>query len=260
MRIVRILYATLLAGALGAGCDGCKKTARRRRSGGSGGAATATGPQLLPIGMADPFAPPKNDAAKLHRDRLRGAASRRSRRWRSPRCKTSSTDAPDWTPARWALVRALVMGERWDDALKQWEELLARDFVGVRRQARQGQRARQAAHAAAVAEVRGAAGALSRGLRRGLDKGFFFVARTRSAAEPQFAAGVTEAPLSLRQEVFHYDPDGKRFRRVSDTDGRAFAIDRSPDGKSLLFLVAPQAAPRKRRSTRSSIRASACSI
>ena len=75
---------------------------------------------------------------------------------------------------------------------------------------------------------------------RGLDKGFFFVARTRSAVEPQFADGATEAPLSLRQEVFHYDPDTKRFRRLTDSDGRAFAIDRAPDGKNLMFLLAPR--------------------
>src|SRR5262249_16992574 len=75
---------------------------------------------------------------------------------------------------------------------------------------------------------------------RGLDKGFFFVARTRGAVEPAFDNGAVEAPLQLKQEVFHYDPDSKRFRRVTDSEGRAFAIDRAPDGKSLLFVVAPK--------------------
>jgi hypothetical protein len=74
----------------------------------------------------------------------------------------------------------------------------------------------------------------------GLERGFFFVARTRAATEPTFAAGTVEAPLSLRQEAFHYDPDTRRFRRLTATDGHVFAVNRAPDGKSLTFLVAPK--------------------
>ena len=188
--------------------------------------------------MADPFTPPKNDAAKLWKPVNRAQAEEAAGGVAA--LQNVVGDTPDWTPARWALVRALVMGERWDDALKQWEELLARDFVAFAGKLDKGKdydklhTQPQWPKFAEVQERYRAAYAA------GLDKGFFFVARTRSAAEPQFAAGVTEAPLSLRQEVFHYDPDGKRFRRVSDTEGRAFAVDRSPDGKSLLFLVAPK--------------------
>jgi hypothetical protein len=150
------------------------------------------------------------------------------------------TDAPDWTAARWGLVRALIMGERWDDALKQWEELLARDFVGYAGKLDKGKEMEKL-HATPLWPKFGEVQERYRApYAAGLDKGFFFVARTRSAQEPQFGGGATEAPLSLRQEVFHYDPDGKRFRRASDTDGRAFAVDRSTDGKSLLLLVAPR--------------------
>ena len=149
-------------------------------------------------------------------------------------------DTPDWTPARWGLLRGLVMAERYDDALEQWEELLRRDFVAMAGKLDKGKE---------MEKLRGAPqwpkfGELQERYRtayaRGLDKGFFFVARTRSAVEPLFANGATETPLALKQEIFHYDPDGKRFRRLSDSEGRAFAIDRTPDGKSLLFLLAPK--------------------
>src|SRR6185369_1331768 len=120
MRLVRILYATLLAGALGAGCDGCKKTPGGAASGGSGGAATGGAPQLLQIGMADPFAPPKGDAAKLIETGY-AALKQKKPQVAIAALQNVVTDAPDWTTARWALVLALIMGERYDDALKQWE-------------------------------------------------------------------------------------------------------------------------------------------
>ena len=194
---------------------------------------------MLQIGMADPFTPPKNDAAKLV-DTGYIALKQKKAPVAIAALQNVVGDTPDWTPARWALVRALVMGERYDDALKEWEELLARDFVAFAGKLDKSKEFEKLRATPLWPKFGEAEGRYRTAYAQGLDKGFFFVARTRSAVEPQFAAGVVEAPLSLRQEVFHYDPDGKRFRRVSDTDGRSFAIDRAPDGKSLLFLVAPK--------------------
>ena len=239
MRLLRIVYATVLATALGTGCDGCKRTAGSAAPAASGGSATPKGPPLLQVGMADPFATPKNDAAKLWET---GSIALRQKR--APvaiaALQNVVSDAPDWTPARWALVRALVMGERYDDAVKQWDELVARDFVGAAGKldkAKEFDKLRASTQWPKFHEIEERYRAP---YARGLDKGFFFVARTHSAVEPQFADGATEAPLSLRQEVFHYDPDAKRFRRLTDTGGHAFAIGRAPDGKSLLFLEAPR--------------------
>jgi hypothetical protein len=232
--------STLLAGVLiAAAAGGCKKSSGPSSTGGAGGAATAGAPATLPVGMIAPFAQPKNDAAKLA-DTGYLALRQKKAPVAIAALQNVVNDTPDWTPARWALVRALIMGERYDDALKEWEQLLARDYFGAAGKLDKGKELDKL-HASPqwpkfgelVERYRSA-------YAQGLDKGFFFVARTRSAVEPAFAAGVTEAPLALRQEIFHYDPDGKRFRRVSDTDGRAFAVDRSPDGKSLLFLVAPR--------------------
>jgi hypothetical protein len=228
----------LLVGAVGGGCDGCKKSSGGGTAGGGGGAGTASQPEAKPVGMVDPFAPPKGDAAKLV---LTGQIALRNKKGQVAIAAMQNvvSDAPDWTVARWGLVRGLVMAERWDDALKEWEELLRRDFgyAGKLDKGKDFEKLRaqpQWPKFGAVQEK------IRAEYARGLDKGFFFVARTRSAVEPQFAAGATETALSLRQEVFHYDPDAKRFRRLFDSDGHAFAISRSPDGKSLLVLMAPK--------------------
>lgn len=233
-----MLYTTLLAGAIGAGCDGCKKTPGGAPAATGSAAATKSGPAMLQIGMVDPFAPPKNDAAKLANTGYI-ALEQKKAPVAIAAFQNVVGDTPDWTPARWALVRALVMGERYDDALAQWQELLARDFfagAGKLDKSKAFEALRASAAWPRFGEVQERYRAA---YAQGLDKGFFFVARTRSAVEPQFASGATDAPLNLRQEIFHYDPDGKRFRRVGDSDGRAFAIDRAPDGKSLLVLLAP---------------------
>ncbi len=239
MRFGRTLYVVALAGVIGGGCDGCRRRSTGEPSGGGSGAATATTPATQPIGMVDPFAPPKNDAAKLMET---GYIALRQKKAPVAIAALQNVvdDTPDWTPARWALFRALVMAERWDDALHRWEELLARDYVGVAGKldkSKEFERLRASPQWPKFGELQERYRPL---YARGLDKGFFFVARTHSAVEPAFPDGVLETALSLRQEVFHYDPDGKRFRRLSDTGGRAFAIDRAPDGKSLLFLVAPK--------------------
>ncbi len=238
MRPVRTLYLTLLAVALGAGCESCKKTPGGAAPA-SGGSAAANGPALLQMGMADPFAPPKNDAAKLW-----DTGSTALRQKKAPvaiaALQNVVTDTPDWTPARWSLVRALVMGERYDDALKQWTELVARDWFAAAGKLDKGKEFEKLRASPLWPKFHEAEERYRAAYAQGLDKGFFFVARTRSAVEPEFAGGATEAPLSLRQEVFHYDPDAKRFRHIGDSDGRAFAIDRTPDGKSLALLLAPR--------------------
>lgn len=232
------IQASLCALALAAALCGCK---RNHPAASGGGAGTAEKPSvpLLAIGMTDPFAPPRGDAAKLLET---GWSALRNKK---PQVAVAAMqnvvgDAPDYTAARFGLLRALVQLGRFDDALPQWEQLLARDFVGYA-----GKLDKQKEFAALRAAPSWPRFVELQSRYRapyaaGLDKGFFFVARTRGAVEPRFDNGATESPLALRQEVFHYDPDGKRFRRLTDSDGRAFAIDRAPDGKSLLFLVAPR--------------------
>jgi hypothetical protein len=239
MRVPGTLYVTLLAAAVGVGCNGCKRSGNGGAGSAGGGAATAAQPELKPIGMVDPFAPPKGDAAKLV-ETGRIALKQKKAPVAIAALENVVDDTPDWTTSRWGLFRGLVMAERFDDALKQWEELLARDFGGVAGKLDKNKEFDKLRASTLWPKFGALESRYREAYARGLDKGFFFVARTRSAVEPTFAAGATETALSLRQEVFHYDPDTKRFRRVLDSDGRAFAISRAPDGKSLLVLMAPK--------------------
>src|SRR3954470_5843590 len=66
MRVRLMLYATALACALvGCALVGCKKSQPQGGGAAGGGSTEPAAAQTLPIGMADPFSPPKGDAAKL---------------------------------------------------------------------------------------------------------------------------------------------------------------------------------------------------
>ena len=229
------LFALVVLSALA----GCKRSHSSPAGSAPGATATTPAPETLPIGMVDPFAAPKGDAAKLLETAHAGMRNGKPQ-VAVAALQNVAEDTPDYTAARFTLLRALCMLGRFDDALKQYEALLARDFFAYRGRLDKGKEF-VALRASPLWPRFGELVQRYRGpYAQGLDKGFFFVARIHSAVEPRFDAGVTEAPLWLRQELFHYDPDGKRFRRLSDSDGRVFAIDRAPDGKSLAVLLAPR--------------------
>jgi hypothetical protein len=229
-----VLCAVLLVGAVG-----CKRN-KGKITGGAGEVGEgARAPQTLPVGMIDPFASPRGDAAKLLET---GYAALRQKK--APvaiaALQNVVNDTPDYSAGRWGLIRALAMAGRFDEVPAQLEQLLARDAVAYLDRLDKLKELAPLRESAAWPKIEALKSRYRGAYAQGLDRGFFFVARVRAAVEPQFGNGVVEAPLLLKQEVFHYDPDGKRFRRLTDTDGHVFAIDRAPDGKSLRFVVAPK--------------------
>ena len=217
---------------------GCKRDSSQPSASG-GTASTAEQPKQLAIGMTDPFASPRNDAAKLLET---GFAALRNKK---PQVAVAAlqnvvNDTPDYTAGRWGLIRALAALGRNDEIPAQYEQLIARDYVAYANKLDTSKEMAALRASPAWAKI----GELKTRYRseyaKGWEHGFFFVARTRAATEPKFDGDAVEAPLSLKQEVFHFDPDGKRYRRLTDSDGHVFAVDRSSDGKSLLFLVAPK--------------------
>ncbi len=200
-------------------------------------------PSLQPVGMSDPFARLPADAGKALE---RGYKAIRSKKWDDAvrELEAAIASAPDYTAARWALVRALVLGGKFTDVPAAYEGLIARDWVGYADKLEKPKDFAGFRNAPEWAKVSELKTRYRTAYAQGLDKGFLFVGRTRPATEPQFAAGMKDAPLDLRQEVFHYDLETKRFRRVTETGGHAFAINRTPDGsgsaKMLSFLVAPR--------------------
>lgn len=229
----------LCALALACAAAGCKRHAASSTATGGAAASGGNAPALLPIGMTDPFSGPKGDYAKLWES---GYTALKQKRTQPAVAALQNVvdNTPDFTPARWDLIRGLAALGRFDEIPAQFEQLVARDWVGYAHKADKPKELASLRASPVWPKLQELATKYQAPYAAGLGKGFFFVARTRAASEPVFAPGVLEAPLSLKQEVFWYDPDGKRFRRITDTDGHAFAIDVPPDGKTLLFLVAPK--------------------
>jgi hypothetical protein len=226
-------------------CIGCKSKDKPSASptgvGSGGGGETAAAPKLEPVGpvgMTDPFARMTSETAK---ELNKGYKAQRAKKFDDAVAsfRTVVAALPDYTAARWALVRSLVGAAKFDDAVKELEPLLARDYVGYANALDSKKEFAPLRAAPAWAKVGELKTAYRAAYAKGLDGGFFFVARTRPAAEPKLDEGGT-GPLDLKQEIFHFDPDGKRFRRLSETGGHVFALARSPDGKTLTFLIAPK--------------------
>src|SRR5262249_52605644 len=146
--------------------------------------------------------------------------------------------APDLTQAQWMLVRALLQGGQFAEVPAVWDPLIARDYAAYAKRLETSKGTTTFKNAPQRPKVQATLQRYRAAWTRGLDKGFFFAARTHAAQEPTCAEGKLDAPLQLHQEIFHYDPDSKRFRRLTETDGTAFALDRAPDGKSLSFVCA----------------------
>lgn len=217
---------------------GCKKGSSQTTSTESGG-ATESAPKQLPIGMVDPFAAPRGDAGKLL-ETAYAALKNKKPQVAVAALQNVVNDTPDYTAARWALIRALAILGRNDEIPAQYEQLIARDYVAYAGKLDKSKELAGLRASPAWAKIDELKTRYRAEYVKGLEHGFFFVARTHSATEPQFGGDTVEAPLSLKQEVFHFDPDGKRYRRLTDSDGHVFAIDRSSDGKTLLYLVAPR--------------------
>ena len=227
--IATVALACALVGA-------CKKESKPEAPAGKTQAAPPQAAER-PVGMSDPFQHLSPEAQKaLERGYKAAKAKKHDEAVEAFRAVVAA--APDYTPARWQLVRALALAGKLAEVPAAWDELVVREPIGWPEKL---ERAKDLAPLRAsaegqklVAETAKARAAYADGLKAG----FFFVARARAASEPKLD-GKGDGPLELHQEVYHYDPQKKRFRRLTDSDGHAFALHPSPDGKSLLVLVAP---------------------
>jgi hypothetical protein len=196
-------------------------------------------PPTQPVGMSDPFARLTSDTAKALQKGYKASKAKKFDE-AAAAFREVIAGAPDYTAARMALLRALILGGQFTDVPKEFEALLSRDYVGYANSfetKKEFAALRSAPEWQKMTELKSS---YKTAYAKSLDTGFFFVARTRAANEPQFTGGATDATLDLRQEVFHFDPDSKKFRRLTETGGHAFAVARAPDGKTLTFLAAPK--------------------
>jgi hypothetical protein len=215
----------------------------------SGGGTTAAPEKAavpaLPVGSPDPFATLPSEASKLFAT-ANNALKMKKAQPAVAALQNVVDQAPEYTPGRWTLIRALVMLGRFDDVVSAFEPLIARDYVGYADKLDKGAAYAPLRAAPQWAKIEELKTRYRAAYAAGLESGFFFVARMRSAGETRWSGSKSDAgaptagegALDLRQEVFHYDPTTKRYRRMTDSDGRAFAINRAPDGKTLSFLGA----------------------
>ena len=196
----------------------------------------AASPALQPIGMSDPFARLSADGAKQLQA---GYKLLRSKKYddAATAFRAVLQSSPDYTQAGWQLVRALVLGGKFTDVPAAFEPLLAKDFVAYADRLDAGKEAAAFRNAPEYQKIAALKDRYRAAYAKDLDKGFFFVARTRAAEEPKVDGASNEAPLDLKQEVFHYELQSQRYRRLTETGGQAFAISRSPDGKKLVFVA-----------------------
>lgn len=204
------------------GQGGCKKDDKGGPSGATTQPATAP-PPLPPTGMTDPFGRTPPEAGKALE---RGYKALRAKKWDEAQTAFKQVVAlqPDHTAARWGQLRALALAGTYTEIPVAYEALIARDWVGSANRFEKGKEFTVLRNAPEYAKLTELKNRYRDAYAKGLESGFLFVARTRPD----------------RQEVYHYDTESKRYRRLTDTDGRLFAINRAADKKSLTFLVAPK--------------------
>lgn len=217
------------------------------------GAASAGQPSppaapAIEVGMADPWARMTGPVAKSLQ---RGYKALNAKKWEECSAAFGEVTAalPDYLPARFYTARALLMQGKAAEARQALEELARRNplvYTSRISSAKEWQPLRDspewAAYQQAEARIKAAyASGLSGGLmmvaRLAAAKPVKYEASTDKAAEP----GLREARLELGGEAVHFDPATSRYRPVTNTDGKVIAAQRSPDGKTLVFLVAERA-------------------
>lgn len=188
-----------------------------------------------PAGMEDPFG---RLAPTSARNLDAGWRAMRKKDWGASRDAFHAVvlEHPDYVAARFQELRATVLDGDLAAVPALWRELLARDFVGYAdkldkaKEMKSLRASPQWTQLEAIrAEARSAYGA-------GLDRGLFFVARTRGHLGPKFDGD--DAKLELDQEAYHFDPATRRIRRLSDTGGHVVAVHRDGEHRQLVILTA----------------------
>lgn len=272
----RLLVGTLCTSALtaflgsGLSLTGCKKADPGRNTpakgtetgAGQAGAATGateTGPATKPQGGATPPAAPPIEvgmadawgrmSSATAKSLQRGYKALNGKKWEE--CSTAfgevTTALPDYLPARFYTARCLLMQGKPAEARQALEDLARRNplaYAGRIATTKDWQPLRDSPEGAAwqQAEAR-----IKTAYAAGLSSGLVMVARLSGAKPIKYEAaaggeaGLREAKLELGGEAVHYDPATARYRVLTNTDGKVLAAQRSPDGKSLVFLLAEKA-------------------
>ena len=226
-----------LVGALVVGgVSGCKRSAPNGPAPGVAlpSADAAAAAPATPVGMKAPFATLDKAAAKSLNA---GYKALRAKKYDDARKAFDEVVAarPDYTAARYQSLHAAVLADPNADVREAWRDLLMRDFVGYggRLGTKELAALRASPEGADLARIAAEAQAA---YAAGLDRGFFFVARSRPAKEPLYDEhGGTI--LDLNAEAYHFNSASGRIGRLSDTGGRVAGLYADRAHRQLLLLL-----------------------
>jgi hypothetical protein len=194
-------------------------------------------PVPLVVGMLEPFG--RINSTALARLDEGGKALRKKQ---YPEARAAFHDVvaayPDKPGARYQELRATALAGDFAAVPALWRELLARDFPGYANRLDQGKEMAPLRRSQAWAEMVAVRDEVRRAYTSGLERGFLFVARTRSYAAPSFEDDSATAKVELDQEAYHFDPASQRIRRLSETGGQVAAIHRDDRHGPLMLLMA----------------------
>jgi len=199
-------------------------------------AVTAPAPPP-PLGSTNPWEKPSPEQRKAFQDYLKAS---RAKKWDDARRAIDRAVelAPDSTSARLAQLGTALRSGAFASIPSLLEPLAARSLPDAQRWlATQKRKNLPFAKAPEMARCDEILDRYRKLWTAGLDKGFLFVARDAGLGEPKFDEH-GDAVLGGGQRVWLYDLDGKRYRPLTAGADRAFALQRSTDGKTLTVLLA----------------------
>jgi hypothetical protein len=203
-----------------------------------GGAPVATdkvdaGPPPI-IGMEDPFARLTGDVAKSLKAGYKAMQAKKYDEARTAFAAVVSA-VPDYSPARMQEIKAAVLGGHTADVPALWKDLLGRDFVAYAGRLDKPRELAPLRAGPEWARIKAVETSVRSPYAADLGKGLFFIARSRDLGVSK--AGSDMIKLALNQELYQLDAAGKRYRRLTETEGRVFAYSVAPGQKAISFLV-----------------------
>jgi hypothetical protein len=237
MTIAKRVTLVAIASLLFSNGSGCKKPVATAPADSPPGAPAApeidAGPPPV-VGMEDPFVRLTGDSSKSLNA---GHKAMSAKKYDDARAAFAAVVAahPDYTPGRFQELKAATLSGHVADAPALWRELLARDFVAYAGRLDKPKDLAPLRASPEWARIKAHEASIKGAYAADLGKGLFFVARGRDVAMKPGAQAISKIDLS--QEVYQLDVTSKRYRRLTDTEGRVFAFSLSPGNKALSFLV-----------------------
>jgi hypothetical protein len=186
------------------------------------------------IGMEDPFARLTGDAAKSLKA---GYKAMQAKKYDDARAAFAAVVAavPDYAPARFLEVKAAALGGHVADVPGLWKDLLGRDYVAYAGRLDKPRELAMLRGLPEWARIKAYETSVRPAYAADLGKGLFFIGRSRDVTFKKGADGAVA--VGLNQELYQIDLASKRYRKLTETDGRVFAYAIAPEHKMVSFLL-----------------------